>query len=50
MQFDQIFWRAIAGQVNRWRRNTLGLQPTNQDKMESYKQPFLYNFSPSVGK
>lgn len=46
--FDQIFWRAISGQVNRWRRNTLGLRGTNFDKMEGHRAPFLYNFSPAV--
>lgn len=46
--FDQVFWRAIAGQVNRWRRNVLHLGDTSLDKMEPHKTPFLYNFSPSV--
>lgn len=43
--FDQIFWRGIAGQVNRWRRSVLGLQSTSLDKMDPNKVPFLYNFS-----
>ncbi|KAI0786102.1 glycosyltransferase family 1 protein [Abortiporus biennis] len=46
--FDQVFWRGTAGQINRWRRNTLGLSPTSLDKMEPHKIPFLYNFSPVV--
>lgn len=46
--FDQVFWRATAGQINRWRRNTLHLPGTNLDKMEPHKVPFLYNFSPTV--
>lgn len=46
--FDQVFWRAIAGQVNRWRRKTLGLASTHLDEMEPHKIPFLYNFSPTV--
>lgn len=46
--FDQVFWRAQAGQINRWRRNVLQLGPTNLDKMEPHKIPFLYNFSPNV--
>ncbi|KAI0757283.1 hypothetical protein C8Q80DRAFT_1265234 [Daedaleopsis nitida] len=46
--FDQVFWRGTAGQINRWRRDTLGLPSTNLDKMEPHKIPFLYNFSPSV--
>jgi len=43
--FDQVFWRGIAGQVNRWRRSVLGLPSTNLDKMDPNKVPFLYNFS-----
>ncbi|KAF9519924.1 glycosyltransferase family 1 protein [Hydnum rufescens UP504] len=46
--FDQVFWRGTAGQINRWRRNVLGLESTNLDKMEQHKVPFLYNFSPTV--
>jgi len=48
VMFDQVFWRATAGQVNRWRRDYLGIGPTNLDKMMQHKVPFLYNFSPSV--
>ncbi|OCH96692.1 UDP-Glycosyltransferase/glycogen phosphorylase [Obba rivulosa] len=46
--FDQVFWRGTASQINRWRRNTLGLSSTSLDKMEPHKIPFLYNFSPTV--
>ena len=46
--FDTVFWRAIAGQVNRWRKQTLNLQSTSADKMEQQKVPFLYNFSTGV--
>lgn len=46
--FDQVFWRGTAGQINRWRRNVLGLASTSLDKMEPHKIPFLYNFSPTV--
>ncbi|KAF9015467.1 hypothetical protein BDQ17DRAFT_1386196 [Cyathus striatus] len=48
VMFDQVFWRAIAGQINRWRRNVLNLESTSLDKMEPHKIPFLYNFSPHV--
>ncbi|TFK30745.1 hypothetical protein FA15DRAFT_662784 [Coprinopsis marcescibilis] len=48
VMFDQVFWRATAGQINRWRRNSLHLGPTSIDRMEQHKIPFLYNFSPSV--
>ncbi|KAG9223145.1 hypothetical protein CCMSSC00406_0000166 [Pleurotus cornucopiae] len=46
--FDQVFWRATAGQINRWRRNLLHLGSTSLDRMEPHKIPFLYNFSPHV--
>ncbi|KAJ7462788.1 glycosyltransferase family 1 protein [Mycena galericulata] len=48
VMFDQVFWRAISGQINRWRRNVLRLGSTSLDKMEPHKIPFLYNFSPHV--
>ena len=48
VMFDNIFWKAIAHQVNRWRNNTLGLPNTSLEKMQPNKVPFLYNFSPSV--
>jgi sterol 3beta-glucosyltransferase len=48
VMFDQVFWRATAGQINRWRRNMLQLSSTSLDKMEPHKIPFLYNFSPHV--
>ncbi|CAI6334963.1 unnamed protein product [Periconia digitata] len=46
--FDKIFWTAISGQINKWRRSELGLQNTSQSKMQANFRPFLYNFSPSV--
>ncbi|USP79978.1 glycosyltransferase family 1 protein [Curvularia clavata] len=46
--FDTIFWTAISGQINKWRRRELGLQGTNQHKMQASLRPFLYNFSPHV--
>jgi sterol 3beta-glucosyltransferase len=48
VMFDNVFWKAIAGQVNRWRKKELGLSRTNLEKMQPNKVPFLYNFSPSV--
>ncbi|CAG8275388.1 unnamed protein product [Penicillium salamii] len=48
VMFDTVFWKAIAGQVNRWRANELGLKATTLDKMQPNKVPFLYNYSPSV--
>ncbi|KAK7058363.1 Sterol 3-beta-glucosyltransferase [Paramarasmius palmivorus] len=48
VMFDQVFWRAISGQINRWRRNVLHIGGTSLDRMEPHKIPFLYNFSPHV--
>lgn len=46
--FDTLFWKAIAWQINAWRKKELGLPNTNLDKMQQTRVPFLYNFSPSV--
>jgi len=46
--FDSLFWRAISGQVNSWRKKTLNIHATNMTKMRTDKIPFIYNFSPSV--
>ncbi len=46
--FDQVFWRATAGQINRFRRKVIGIEPTDFNKMEQHKVPFLYNFSASI--
>jgi sterol 3beta-glucosyltransferase len=48
VMFDNVFWTAISGQVNRWRKKELNLRSTNLEKMHPNKVPFLYNFSPSV--
>ncbi|WAQ84990.1 hypothetical protein PtA15_5A563 [Puccinia triticina] len=46
--FDNLIWRAMAGQVNRWRKQTLKIPSTSLEKMQPYKVPFLYNFSSVV--
>jgi sterol 3beta-glucosyltransferase len=48
MTFDTIFWTAIAGQINKWRRTQLGLPSTSMSKMKANSRPFMYNFSPHV--
>ncbi|PPR00259.1 hypothetical protein CVT24_005007 [Panaeolus cyanescens] len=48
VMFDQVFWRATAGQINRWRKHVLHLPPTSLDRMETHRIPFLYNFSPQI--
>jgi len=46
--FENSFWLATSRQINHWRRCRLGLPPTNLEKLQQEKVPFLYNFSPSV--
>ena len=46
--FDNIMWRATAGQINRWRKNHLRVEPTDMSLLSLTKVPFLYNFSPAV--
>ncbi|KAK5169131.1 Sterol 3-beta-glucosyltransferase [Saxophila tyrrhenica] len=46
--FENLFWGMTSKQINRWRRKTLSLPPTDLGKMQLNKVPFLYNFSPSV--
>jgi sterol 3beta-glucosyltransferase len=48
VMFENVFWKASAHQVNRWRNKTLGLPNTNLEKLQTNKVPFLYNFSPFV--
>lgn len=47
VMFDNVFWKATAGQINRWRKSQLGLGVTSLEKMQPNKVPFLYNYSPS---
>ena len=46
--FDNLFWGLTAKQINKWRRKTLGLKPTDANTLQINKVPFLYNFSPNV--
>lgn len=46
--FDNVFWKGISGQINKWRVRELGLEKTNLDLMQQGRVPFLYNVSPSV--
>ncbi|CAH7676336.1 expressed protein [Phakopsora pachyrhizi] len=47
--FDNLLWRAMAGQVNKWRKNVLTIPPTSLEKFCTFfKVPFLYNFSSVV--
>ena len=44
--FDNILWAATSGQINRWRKECLNLDPTNMGHGPQSKIPILYNFSP----
>lgn len=46
--FENILWKGIGGQVNKWRVEKLGLEKTNLYMMQQNKVPFLYNISPSI--
>jgi len=45
---EQVFWKGISGQINKWRQQSLGLPPTTSDRMEAHRVPTLYSWSPSV--
>lgn len=48
VMFDNVFWKGISGQINRWRKRDLKLGGTNLERMQQNKVPFLYNYSPHV--
>ncbi|KAF8955111.1 Sterol 3-beta-glucosyltransferase [Entomortierella lignicola] len=45
---EQIHWKGISGQVNRWRKKTLRLGPTSMERMEADRVPTLYSWSPTL--
>ncbi|KAI5950755.1 ATG26 [Candida jiufengensis] len=46
--FENIFWKGIQAQVNKWRVEELDLPKTNLYRMQQTKVPFLYNVSPCI--
>lgn len=46
--FDHAIWRAIATRTNFFRQSVLGLPATSYEKLEVWKIPYLYSFSPSI--
>ncbi|KAG5420915.1 ATG26 [Candida metapsilosis] len=46
--FDNVFWKGISAQVNKWRVMELDLPKTNLYRMQQTRVPFLYNVSPCV--
>ncbi|KAF9120146.1 Sterol 3-beta-glucosyltransferase [Mortierella sp. 14UC] len=45
---DQVLWKGISGQINKWRKKGLGLAPTTIEKMEAHRVPCLYSWSPHL--
>ncbi|KAF9984522.1 Sterol 3-beta-glucosyltransferase [Mortierella antarctica] len=45
---EQVFWKGISGQVNKWRKESLGLDSTTMEKMDIQQVPCLYSWSPSL--
>lgn len=43
--FDNVFWVATRGQVNKWRREVLNIGSTDMSHLEQSSIPFIYNFS-----
>ncbi|KAK9447534.1 uncharacterized protein V1518DRAFT_429057 [Limtongia smithiae] len=48
VMFDNVFWKGISKQVNKWRMESLNLPRTTLDKMQIQRVPFLFNVSPAV--
>lgn len=48
VMFENVFWKGICGQVNKWRVEELGLPKTNLYKLAQSRIPFLYNISPTI--
>ncbi|KAI0051096.1 glycosyltransferase family 1 protein [Auriscalpium vulgare] len=46
--FDNVLWTATSGQVNRWRKHTMHIGPTDMGHLAQSKIPFIYNFSQAV--
>jgi sterol 3beta-glucosyltransferase len=48
VMIDMALWAGTAKYVNRFRRHVLQLSPTNLDKLQLWKVPYIYSFSPTV--
>ncbi|GJJ72060.1 sterol 3beta-glucosyltransferase [Entomortierella parvispora] len=48
VMIEQVFWKGISGQINKWRKDTLGLGPSSLEKQEAHRVPSLYSWSPNV--
>lgn len=45
---DMALWTGTSKQINRFRRNVLGLPPTTLERLELWRVPHIYSFSASV--
>ncbi|KAG0283595.1 Sterol 3-beta-glucosyltransferase [Linnemannia gamsii] len=45
---DQVLWKGISGQINKWRKKGLGLAPATLEKIEAHRVPCLYSWSPNL--
>lgn len=45
---DHAMWRGTSTQINNFRRQTLQLPATTYEKLQMWRVPFLYCFSPSI--
>ncbi|KAF9439324.1 Sterol 3-beta-glucosyltransferase [Entomortierella beljakovae] len=48
VMIEQVFWKGISGQVNKWRKEMLKLPSTSLEKMDAHHVPSLYSWSPNV--
>ncbi|PPQ91672.1 hypothetical protein CVT25_012885 [Psilocybe cyanescens] len=48
VMFSNVMWAATSGQINKWRRNSLGLANTDMGHLAQSKITFIYNFSKAV--
>lgn len=48
VMIDMALWAGTAKYVNRFRRNILHLPATNLDRLQLWKVPHIYSFSPTV--
>ncbi|KAI0061655.1 UDP-Glycosyltransferase/glycogen phosphorylase [Artomyces pyxidatus] len=46
--FDNVLWTATSSQINRWRKKTMHIGPTDMGHLAQSKIPFIYNFSQAV--
>lgn len=46
--FDYAIWRAIAARTNTFRATELKIPATSYEKLEVWRIPYLYSFSPSI--